>query len=66
MRKFLVLAMAALVLLTGMALPVAARGSAAPFCGIRWGSLPKQDSHYTTAHITNLRAGDAMRASTAS
>jgi hypothetical protein len=57
MRRFLVLAMAALVLLTGIALPVAARGSAAPFCGIRWGSLPKQDSHYTTAHITNLRAG---------
>ena len=57
MRKFLVLAMAALALLTGVALPVEARGTAAPFCGIRWGSLPKQDSHYTSAHITNLRAG---------
>jgi hypothetical protein len=31
----LVLAMAALALLTGIALPAAARGSAAPFCGIR-------------------------------
>jgi hypothetical protein len=57
MRKFLVLAMAALALLTGFALPVAARGTAAPYCGIRWGSLPKQDLHYTTANITNLRAG---------
>jgi hypothetical protein len=57
MRKFLVLAMAALALLTGIALPVAARGTAAPFCGISWGSLPKQDSHYTSASITNLRAG---------
>ena len=55
MRKFLVLAMAALALLTGIALPVAARGT--PYCGIRWGSLPKQDSHYTSASITNLRAG---------
>jgi hypothetical protein len=57
MRKFLVLAMAALALLTGVALPVEARGTAAPFCGIRWGSLPEQDLHYTTAKITNLRAG---------
>ena len=57
MRKFLVLVMAALALLTGIALPVGARGSAAPFCGIRWGSLPEQDSHYTTANITNLRTG---------
>jgi hypothetical protein len=57
MRKFLVLAMAALVLLTGIAFPAAARGSAAPFCGIRWGSLPEQDAHHTTAKITNLRAG---------
>ena len=57
MRKFLVLAMAALALLTGIALPVAARGTAAPYCGIGWGSLPKQDFHYTTATISNLRAG---------
>lgn len=57
MRKVLVLAMAALALLGGIALPVAARGTAAPYCGIRWGSLPKQDSHYTSASITNLRAG---------
>ncbi|HKA85033.1 MAG TPA: hypothetical protein VKD21_14270 [Acidimicrobiales bacterium] len=57
MRRLLVLAMAALALLTGIALPVAARGTAAPYCGIRWGSLPEQDSHYTSASITNLRAG---------
>ena len=57
MRKFLVMAVAALALLTGVALPVEARGTAAPYCGIRWGSLPKQDSHYTSANITNLRAG---------
>jgi hypothetical protein len=57
MRKFLVLAMAALALLAGIALPVEAGGTAAPFCGIRWGSLPKQDLRYTSANITNLRAG---------
>ena len=57
MRKFLVLAMAALALLAGFVLPTEARGTAAPFCGIQWGSLPKQDLHYTTANITNLRAG---------
>jgi hypothetical protein len=57
MRKFLVLTMAALALLAGVALPVEARGTAAPFCGIEWGSLPKQDLRYTSAKITNLRAG---------
>jgi hypothetical protein len=50
-------ALAALALVTGVALPVEARSSAAPHCGIRWGSLPKQQSHYTSASITNLRAG---------
>jgi hypothetical protein len=57
MRRFSVLAVAALALLTAVALPAAARGTAAPYCGIRWGSLPKQDAHYTSANITNLRAG---------
>ncbi|HZA77129.1 MAG TPA: hypothetical protein VE623_12155 [Acidimicrobiales bacterium] len=57
MRKFLVLAVAVLSLLGGVAIPAAARGSATPYCGIRWGSLPEQDSHYTSAMITNLRAG---------
>lgn len=57
MRKFLVLMVAALTLLCGVAVPVAARGRAAPYCGISWGSLPKEASPYTSAKLTNLRAG---------
>jgi hypothetical protein len=56
MRKFLVLVVA-LTLVCGIALPVAARGRAGPYCGIRWGSLPKEASPYTSAKLTNLRAG---------
>jgi hypothetical protein len=57
MRKFLVLAVAALTLLCGVAVPVAARGRATPYCGIGWGSLPKEAAPYTSARLTNLRAG---------
>ena len=33
------------------------RVAAAPYCGIRWGSLDEQDARYTSAPITNLRSG---------
>jgi len=41
-------------------LPIGAgRAEAAPYCGIRWGSLSKQDSVRTSAPValTNVRAG---------
>jgi hypothetical protein len=42
----------------GVVVPaVAARSVGGPYCGIRWGSLPKQDLDYTSAPITDLRAG---------
>jgi hypothetical protein len=56
MRKFLVLAVA-LTLVGGIAFPAAALGRAAPYCGISWGSMPKEASPYASASLTNLRAG---------
>ncbi len=54
MRRFL----AVLALLAGllgvMALPPA---SAAPYCGIRWGSLPEQASRPTYGQVTDFRTG---------
>jgi hypothetical protein len=52
------LGVAAVALMT--VLPIgAARAEAAPYCGIRWGSLAKQDSARTVASdaLTNVRAG---------
>lgn len=49
-------ALAALLIMTGLLVPSA---SAAPYCGITWGSLPKAGPSYahTTATIDNVRAG---------
>ena len=57
MRRSMVLRVAALTLMCGVALPAVARGRAAPFCGITWGSLPKEAAPYTSAKLTNVRAG---------
>jgi hypothetical protein len=57
MRKILVLAAVAIGVVGGLAPAVAARSSAAPFCGITWGSLAKTDPAHTTGPITNVRAG---------
>lgn len=61
MRKILMLAagLTALGVLGALAPAAAATAEAAPYCGIRWGSLPKTNliHTYTTAPITNLRAG---------
>ena len=53
-RRWLATACAAGSVLT---VAPAATAGAAPYCGITWGSLQKQDLDHTTAHITNLRAG---------
>ena len=51
-----VAALAALLTMAGLLAPSA---SAAPYCGIAWGSLPKAGPNYayTTATINNVRAG---------
>jgi hypothetical protein len=57
MRKLFVLAAVALTV-AGVVVPaVSARSVGVPYCGIRWGSLPEQDLHYTSASIANVRAG---------
>ncbi|WP_298804711.1 hypothetical protein [uncultured Pseudokineococcus sp.] len=50
---------AALAVLLGAALlvPAAAPASAAPYCGIRWGSLPEQVLPSTTGTVSDVRAG---------
>ncbi len=51
------IAAAAAITVTTLAAVPAAVATAAPYCGIYWGSLTKQDTDHTSAHITNLRAG---------
>jgi hypothetical protein len=56
MRKLLVLAAVALAV-AGVVVPaVSARSVGGSYCGIRWGSLPERDLHYTSAPIADLRA----------
>lgn len=57
MRRITALCVAALTALTLVGGPAPSAGAAEPFCGIRWGSLDKVDDRYSSADITNLRAG---------
>jgi hypothetical protein len=57
MRKLFVLAAVVLAVVSGLIPAVSAHVGGGPYCGIRWGSLPEQDPHYTSAPITNVRAG---------
>jgi hypothetical protein len=69
MRKLLWATAVAVAAATGLPAVIAEAGTAgtagttsaarvaAPYCGITWGSLVKQDPAMTTAPITNLRAG---------
>jgi hypothetical protein len=62
-RPFRLATLALLLVLLAAAQPsgvsVAAASGPQPYCGIRWGSLPKNHlfSTYTTATVENLRAG---------
>jgi hypothetical protein len=51
----------AVLAVLGVAVPVMAAGGAgaatAPYCGIRWGSLPKSVPGMTGAPVVNVRAG---------
>lgn len=49
--------MAAMALILGLGLIVPSSATAAPFCGIHWGSLAKANSSSTTAPIVNVRSG---------
>ncbi len=49
--------LAAIVLGVGIGFVVPGSASAAPYCGITWGSLAKSSSAMTTAPITSVRAG---------
>ena len=47
----------ALITAIGIGLAVPSTASAAPYCGITWGSLPKAGGSLSTAPVTNVRAG---------
>jgi hypothetical protein len=56
MRRLLML-LALLLAATSLGTTVSAAAATAPYCGIRWGSLPKQHAITSTAPMTNVRAG---------
>ena len=49
--------MAVIVMVAGTALIAPAAADAAPYCGIRWGSLDKSADNTLTGPIVNVRAG---------
>jgi hypothetical protein len=49
--------LAVLLMIVGLGLVAPSSATAAPYCGITWGSLAKSSSRMTTAPITNVRAG---------
>lgn len=54
MRKFIISLVVGVFLTAGLPLGSA---SAAPYCGITWGSLPKSNSAGTPRHLLNARTG---------
>jgi len=55
--KRLLAAVAAAVALGTVAWVAPAAAATSPYCGIRWGSLPKEAGTSSSAHLTNVRAG---------
>lgn len=49
--------LAALLLIAGLGLVVPSSATAAPYCGITWGSFAKSSTAQTSAPIVNARAG---------
>lgn len=49
--------LASLVLFVGLGMTTPLAASAAPYCGITWGSLPESRAGMSSAHLTDLRAG---------
>jgi hypothetical protein len=56
MKRWVVAASVAAAL-TAMTVPATAQAGAAPFCGIRWGSLPKTAPAMVAEPVVNVRAG---------
>ena len=56
MKKFLTW-LAAILLASGLGIVVQAPASAAPYCGLTWGSLAKTGQDTGTASVTNVRTG---------
>ena len=57
MKKRVLSVLAACALMLGLGGLVPAESADAPYCGIRWGSLPEAASATTSARVENLRAG---------
>ncbi|MDP9987714.1 MULTISPECIES: AMIN-like domain-containing (lipo)protein [Arthrobacter] len=56
MKKFSIW-LAALMLAVGLGIVVQGPASAAPYCGLTWGSLAKSGQDTGTASVTNVRTG---------
>ena len=57
MKKRILSVLASGALLVGLGAVAPATASAAPYCGIRWGSLPESVTATTSAQVENLRSG---------
>ena len=57
MKKRVLSVLASCALLLGLGVLAPAAASAAPYCGIRWGSLPETATATTSAQVEDLRAG---------
>ena len=57
MKKRILSVLASGALLVGLGAVAPAAASAAPYCGIRWGSLPESVTATTSAQVENLRSG---------
>lgn len=56
MKRFLAV-LASLALFVGLGMFTSLAANAAPYCGITWGSLPESRAGMSSAHVTDLRAG---------
>lgn len=56
MKKFRVW-LAAILMAAGLGLVAPGPASAAPYCGLVWGSLTKADTAMSTAQVTSVRTG---------
>ncbi|ACU83917.1 hypothetical protein FM106_28055 [Brachybacterium faecium] len=57
MKKRILAALATCALLLGLGMLAPAGAVAAPYCGIRWGSLPDSATGTSAAQVENLRSG---------
>jgi hypothetical protein len=57
MKKWLVAVLLAVVAPLAAILPAGAASTAVPYCGITWGSLPKDNPVMTGSPVTNIRSG---------